>query len=126
MQFPNQGATATRLSDYFDPISWQCYTKARLLGGVATVENVNNFCHNVLGYQGVADNIRKTAYDWKCLHTGGTLGHYAITLKPFAVGLSVADMCKSVYKGQIASTSSVMERLTDYNSPGGWACWELR
>jgi hypothetical protein len=116
--------TASRLANYFDPTSWQCYAHARYLGLIASTDIVN-FCQSIPSNLRILNNERSTAYDWKCLHRGGTLGYYPIHMDNFPVGLSVTDMCRYVYANQVMPDSFVMDSLTDYNDPFGWACWEL-
>jgi len=123
-RYPDKNITTDRLAYYFDPASWQCYTNARLLGLANMAENVDAFCR-YNGTLDIANNPRKTAYDWACLHQGGMIGHYPIHLDNFLVGLSVTDLCRFVYANKIAPTATVMDRLTNYNNPEGWECWEL-
>jgi hypothetical protein len=123
-QHPGEHITIDRLADYFDPTSWQCYANAGRLGPIATVQEVDSFC-KFAGNLGIFNNQRSTAYDWKCLHSGGILGHYTISMPSFPVGLSVTDMCSYIYGAHIGQKSLVMDRLTDYHNPGGWECWQL-
>lgn len=123
-QYLDKNIATDRLVDYFDPASWQCYTNAISLGHANMADHVAAFCQS--NNMNIANNPRTTAYDWKCLHQGGTIGHYPIHLDNFLVGLNVADLCKFVHKNEIAPTSTVMERLVNYNDPGGWECWELQ
>lgn len=125
-----ENVTTDRLANYFDPTSWQCYSNATRLepGPFMTMENVQKFCQhagNIGGY-----NIGSTAYDWKCLHARSKLhSNYPIHLDnfpdKFPVGLSVDDMCGYIYQDKIEPSAKVMYRLTDYNKPNGWECWEL-
>ena len=124
-QYPGKNITTDRLVDYFDPTSWQCYANTTLLGHAGMIDHADAFCR-FNDNLNIANNPRKTAYDWKCLHQGGTIGHYPIHLDNFQVGLSVADLCQFVYAKQIAPASIAMDRLINYNDPEGWECWELQ
>ena len=98
----------TRLSDYYDPSSWQCYVHEKKLGNIATSENMNNFCQ-FLGNIGVVQ-IGITAYDWQCAPASG-----------IPIGLSMTNACQWLY-GQ----KDAFDSLVDFNKPSGWECWAPR
>ncbi len=107
------GQATTRLYDYYDLSTWECYQKTGLIFSF-TEQNMagqlEHFCQATYG-KGAGLYSKKlprtTAYDWQCEDTNG---------KP--VGISMADTCRSVTNNQ-----SAFERLARFDDSYGWECW---
>lgn len=97
-----------RLTDYYDPSSWQCYKHVTKLGGIT--KYLDTYCHNVKGYAGATPlPAHPTAYDWSCQGTDNQPQSIAIT-----------DACQWKYPPYGTSAFDV---LANFNDPNGWECW---
>jgi hypothetical protein len=104
----------SRLADYFDASSWQCYEHVGIVGKVGEIaSHFDAFCKSE-HYVGAALNTRNNpnAYDWQCVSTDKS-----------QAGLSVGDACYWYYHDQLGIAGAVtFETLTNYQSPYGWSC----
>ncbi|WP_033343181.1 hypothetical protein [Catenuloplanes japonicus] len=89
-----------RMSDYFDPKSWTCWTASKQLGGV----NLVGYCKSK-GYNNAA-LVDSTAYGWRCLSVKKT------------DSINMTDACKWQYK-----TTTAIDRMEKYTDPNSWKCW---
>jgi len=108
-QYPNSPAIVDRVADFNDQTALQCYSNVKVLGPAITVARANAYCKSQ-GDEGVDNNLRSTAYDWRCK---------SASKATLPAGFSVTDMCQSIYP----NSRDVFDRLTNYFSPNGWECW---
>jgi eukaryotic-like serine/threonine-protein kinase len=92
----------SRMLNYNDANSWQCFTNAQKLG---MASNLNGYC------QSIGDNSAllngNTAYSWVCVTPGGQ-----------HVGIWVDSACQWQY-----NISGAIARVADYFNPNSWECW---
>lgn len=105
------GSMTTRLYNYYDPSTWECYRKIKLDFSF-TEQNMetllNSFCQNKYQPAGLYNNLpRITAYDWECTNIDG---------KP--IGINMTEACR-----RITQNNQAFERLARFNDPYGWECW---
>jgi TIR domain len=106
-QQTNTPDAISRLSNYYDPSSWQCYVHEQYIGNL-TAPMLNEFCQST-GFKGINKNTNGTAYDWECLDKNN-----------IPQGLSITDACQYNYP---AHKTNAFDRLIDFTKPGGWQCW---
>src|ERR1700737_255971 len=72
---PGKNNILARLSNHWDPSSWQCFQNEQELNAV-TRSDLNNYCNTMVG--GATAELQEgssspTAYDWKCEQNGNPL-----------------------------------------------------
>jgi predicted outer membrane repeat protein len=112
---PSATSATTRLYDYYDLSTWECYNNVHQVSSFAQdsipmmTEQMSAFCrsHIGTGIQAQLYQSKRTAYSWQCED------------KPQRfTGISMADVCRFVNQNMNA-----FERLKNFNSPQGWECW---
>lgn len=114
-QHPDFKPVTTRLYDYYDLSTWECYKDVqRALSfkdeeRTQMINQISEYCSMKYGkgsyaqlYPGVPP-----AYGWQCADVTGQLH-----------GISMADTCRSLTK-----KINAFERLADSNHFDGWECW---
>lgn len=109
--FPDEQNVISRLANYRNPYSWQCYKNEQFLGNI-TQKNDDGVIplHLYCQQSGAEAKLTgETAYDWVCQQTQHTSGDR----------ISMAQACQMVF----GNHPFALERLTDYYNPESWECW---
>jgi|GEM_PF-2199605 len=92
----------SRMLNYSDPNSWQCFTNAQKLG---MASNLNGYCQSIGDSSALLAG--STAYSWVCVTPGGQ-----------HVGIWVDSACQWQY-----NISGAIARVANYFDPNSWECW---
>jgi hypothetical protein len=95
-------STVDRIGNFNDVNSWQCWSVRNTApsGGL----DLNTYCRSI-GYT-TATAIGSTAYDWRCVNSGGALG-----------GIDTLRACRAQYGGL------AMDRFRNFYDRNSWECW---
>jgi hypothetical protein len=114
-QYPGLDNLTARLSDYYDPSSWECFKDIEKIEivknqpfSLTAGDNLDRFCRDSLHSTGLQKNVqRKTAFEWQCQNADGNL-----------IGISVTDACR-----YLTGDQNAFDRLASFSDPNGWECW---
>lgn len=101
LQYSDSRAVS-RMLNYNDPNSWQCFTNAQKFG---MASNLNGYCQSIGDSSVSLDG--NTAYNWNCVTPSGQ-----------HVGIWVDYACQWQY-----NISGAIARVADYFNPNSWECW---
>lgn len=101
-----------RLFNYWDPLSWQCFTSEKQFASQVTEGELTAYCSDTFAksfFSSLTHNTSSTAYDWIC---GDGSVHYRIQMDV---------VCQRLTNNQHAI--AVLDPK-DFTHPLNWQCWE--